>query len=96
MNQAVKQNAHAVLDGFFSAPTSEPLVIEKVGSDGVIFSRGIPKTRMTITEAAAFLGMSRPTLYKRYINRRQLRVGTDGKISRKAVLDLFNSLDGKD
>lgn len=96
MNQAVKQNAHDVLDGFFAAPTSEPLVIEKVGSDGVIFSRGIPKTRMTISEAAVFLGMDRKTLSNNYIKRRKLRVGSDRKISRKAVLDLFNSFDGKD
>ncbi len=96
MNAAVRKTAHDVIEGFFGAPTDEPLVIERVGDEGVVFSRGIPATRMTITAAASFLGMSRSTLYKNFIDKKKLRPGTDGKLARKTVLKLFNDLDGRD
>lgn len=95
MNKAVKQTVHEAIDGFFSAPTSEPLVIEKVG-DGVLLSRGIPSSRMTIKAAHSFLGMSYNTFRKRYLDTRRAHVGTDGKIDRKVVLRLYRELDGRD
>lgn len=94
MTDLVKQMAHDALDRFFAAPTSEPLIIESCGVDGVVLSRGIPAARLTKVAAASFLGISRPTLDK-HIKARRLRVGIDGRISRKSVLNLFSELDGR-
>lgn len=90
--------ASAVADvaaAWLAAPTNEPLVIERDGDGGVIFSRGIAATRMTLTEAAQQLGISRPTLYRRYIDTGALRVGDDGRIARKSLIRLINDIDGR-
>lgn len=94
MDAKIATAGHEVLDRFFAAPTSEPLVVERVG-DSVVFSRGIPEPRMTITAAALFLGMSRTTFYANYITPRKIRVGNDKRIARKAILSIFSATDGR-
>lgn len=96
MNDAVRQIAHDAVDALFYAPTDEPLIIQPLKNGSVSISRGIPATRMTVKAAHSFLGMSYNTFRKHYLDTKKVRVGTDGKISRKAIDNLFNELDGKD
>lgn len=94
---ADNQYIEAVADvarAWMAAPTDLPLVLERAEDGRVLISRGIQPARMTKTAAASFLSMSRPTLDK-HLKRQCVRLGSDGKLSRKAVLSLFNALDGK-
>ena len=87
----VEEIGGAMLRQWMLAPTEQPLVFTKV-DEGFMATRGVPATRMTIGEAAAFFGVSRPTFKRRFLDTHKLRVMPDGRIPRSAVLRLNNLL----